>query len=188
MQYIRKLLFVLWVRLSIEFWSMNVANCYLERRFCLSQDCNRAIRRPFSVVKEFLFYYSSFPLYNKDLLVWTSLWYVSHCKFWWKFASTFVSKKLFTWGSFCGNKLPKKKQVLNKFEFPQKKRKALLFTCLQNMFFFLKSPQRVLGNAFIFFSSIWLNAFKEILSKFLHFSWWILFKPTSLWNKRRHGK
>jgi len=113
-----------------------------------------------------------------------SLWYVSYCKFWWKFASTFVSKKLFTWGSFCGNKLPKKKQVLNKFEFPQEKRKALLFTCLQNMFFFLKSPQRVFGNAFIFFSSIWLNAFKEILSKFLHFSWWIVFKPTSLSNKR----
>ena len=29
----------------IDFWSMNVTNCYLERRFCLSQDYNRAIRR-----------------------------------------------------------------------------------------------------------------------------------------------
>ena len=28
-----------------EFWSMNVANCYLGRRFCLSQDYNRVIRR-----------------------------------------------------------------------------------------------------------------------------------------------
>ena len=45
LQTIRKLIFVLWVRLSIEFWSMNVTNCYLERRFCLSQDYNRAIRR-----------------------------------------------------------------------------------------------------------------------------------------------
>ena len=47
LQKIRKLIFVLWVRLSSEFWSMNVANCYLERRFCLSQDCNRAIRSLF---------------------------------------------------------------------------------------------------------------------------------------------
>ena len=57
-QNIRKLMFVLWVRLSINFglWSMNVTSCYLERRFYLSQDYNRAIRRLLS------------PLYNKDLL------------------------------------------------------------------------------------------------------------------------
>ena len=78
-------------------------------------------------------------------LVWMSLWYVSHCKFWWKFASTFVSKKLFTWGWFCGNELPKKKQVLNKFEFSQEKRKALLFTCLQNMFFSWSLPKEYLA-------------------------------------------
>ena len=44
-QSLRKSMFVLWVRLSIDFWSMDVTNCYLERRFCLSQDYNRAIRR-----------------------------------------------------------------------------------------------------------------------------------------------
>ena len=55
-QNIRKLMFVLWVRLSINLWSMNVTSCYLERMFYLRQDCNRAIRRLLS------------PLYNKDLL------------------------------------------------------------------------------------------------------------------------
>ena len=44
-QNIRKLMFVLWVRLSIKLWSMNVTSCYLERSFYLSQDYNRAIRR-----------------------------------------------------------------------------------------------------------------------------------------------
>ena len=38
-------MFVLWVRLSINLWSMNVTSCYLERRSYLSQDYNRAIRR-----------------------------------------------------------------------------------------------------------------------------------------------
>ena len=55
-QNIRKLMFVLWVRLSINFWSMNVTSCYFERMFYLSQDYNRSIRRLLS------------PLYNKDLL------------------------------------------------------------------------------------------------------------------------
>ena len=55
-QNIRKLMFVLWFRLSMNFWSMNVTSCYLERMFYLRQDYNRAIRRLLS------------PLYNKDLL------------------------------------------------------------------------------------------------------------------------
>ena len=58
MQNIRMLNFVLWVWLSLEFWSMNAANFFLGRTFCISQDCNRAIRRllcsmvSFSVVEK----------------------------------------------------------------------------------------------------------------------------------------
>ena len=36
-------------------------------------------------------------------------------------------------------------------------------------FCFFGSPQKAFGNAFIFFTSISLKSFKEILSKFLHF-------------------
>ena len=46
--------------------------------------------------------------------------------------------------------------------------------------FFWSFPKRSLAMLSFFFSSIWLNAFKEILSKFLHFWWWIGFKPTAL--------
>ena len=133
---IRNSMFVLWVRLSIEFWSLNVTNCYLERRFCLSQDYNRAIRRllksslqqRFTLVQEVSYSNQEEPdLYECHFHTYRVLSFG-------EILLLILCQKRF-YDHSVETIFPAKNKSSINLNFLRKKRKALLFKCLQNMFF-----------------------------------------------------